>query len=257
MSLRKLGSCWKLKEVALYRIHEQAAQKFDGERFNLRKLNELGVRKSMIEIRNRFATLENLNGDENFNRAWENIKEKIKTSAKESLGLHGWKQHKPWFDKECVDLLDQRKQAKMLWIQDPSRSNVDILINVRRNASRHFRNKKKANLKAKMEELETNSKVNNVRDLYRGINDFKKGYQPRTIIVMDEKGELVADPHSIMARWRNYFSQLLNVHEDNDVWQAEIQTVEPLVPEPSAFEIELAIEKLKYHKSPGNDQIPV
>jgi len=46
--------------------------------------------------------------------------------------------------------------------------------------------------------------------LYRGINDFKKAYQPRTIIVKDEKGELVADPDSIMARWRNYFSQLLN-----------------------------------------------
>jgi len=37
--------------------------------------------------------------------------------------------------------------------------------------------------------------------LYRGINDFKKGYQPRIIIVKDEKRELVSDPHSIMARW--------------------------------------------------------
>ena len=55
---------------------------------------------------------------------------------------------------------------------------------------------------------------------------------------------MVAHPHSIMARWRNYFSQLLNIH-DNDVRQAEIHTVEPLVPEPSAFEVELAIGKLK------------
>jgi len=59
-----------------------------------------------------------------------------------------------------------------------------------------------------------------------------------------------------MARWRNYFSQLLIVHEDNDVRQAEIHTVEPLVPEPSAFEVELAIGKLKNHKLPGIDQIP-
>jgi len=60
-----------------------------------------------------------------------------------------------------------------------------------------------------------------------------------------------------MARWRNYFSQLLNVHEDNDVRQAEITIVEPLVPEASAFEFELAIGKLKNHKSPGIDQIPI
>ena len=60
-----------------------------------------------------------------------------------------------------------------------------------------------------------------------------------------------------MARWRNYFSQLLNLREDKDVRQAEIHTVETLVPEPSAFEVELAIGKLKNHKSPGTDQIPV
>ena len=47
-------------------------------------------------------------------------------------------------------------------------------------------------MKVKIEELETNSKINNVRDLERGINDFKKGYQPRTTIVKDEKGDLVA-----------------------------------------------------------------
>ena len=79
----------------------------------------------------------------NVNRAWENVKENVKTSVKESLGLHELKQHKPWFDEECVDFLDQRKQAKMQWIQDPNRSNLDRLNNVRRDASRHFRNKKK------------------------------------------------------------------------------------------------------------------
>jgi len=71
--------------------------------------------------------------------------------------------------------------------------------------------------------------INNMRDLYRGINDFKKGYQPRTIIAKDEKGDLVADSHSIMTRWKNYFSQLLNVHGAKDVRQEEIYRAEPLV----------------------------
>src|SRR5215510_12046780 len=127
---------------------------------------------------------------------------------------------------------------------------------LRRDASRYFRNKKKAYLKAKIEELETNSKINNIRGLYRDINYFRKGYQPRTIIVKDENGDLVADSRSIMARWRNYFSQIFNIHGASDVTQAEIHTAEPLVPEPSALEVELAIDKLKSHKSPGIDQIP-
>jgi len=59
-----------------------------------------------------------------------------------------------------------------------------------------------------------------------------------------------------MTRWRNYFSQLLNVHGPKDVRQEEIHTAEPLVPKPSAFEVELAIEKLKSHKSPGIHRIP-
>jgi hypothetical protein len=60
--------------------------------------------------------------------------------------------------------------------------------------------KKKAYLKVKTEELETDRKITNIRDLYRGINDFKNGFPPRTIILQEEKGDLVADFHSIMAR---------------------------------------------------------
>ena len=92
--------------------------------------------------------------------------------------------------------------------------------------------------------------------MYRGINDFKKGYQPRCNIDKDEKGDLVADSHSIVDRWRNYFAQLFNVHGVKEVEQAEIHTAEPLVPDPSASEFELAVDKPKSHKSPGIDQIP-
>ena len=62
--------------------------------------------------------------------------------------------------------------------------------------------------------------------------------------------------HSIWARWTNQSSQLFNVHGVSDVMQTEIHAAEPLVPELSAFEVEMAIEKLKKHKSPGSDQIP-
>ena len=46
------------------------------------------------------------------------------------------------------------------------------------------------------------------------------------------------------------------MHGVKNVGQAEIHTAEPLVPEPSAFEVELAIGKLKSHKLPGIDEIP-
>jgi hypothetical protein len=70
--------------------------------------------------------LENLNICEDMNRAWENIKENIKISAQESLGLHEQKQHKPWFDAICAQLLDKRKQAKIQWLQNPNQI-MDII----------------------------------------------------------------------------------------------------------------------------------
>jgi hypothetical protein len=74
-------------------------------------------------------------------------------------------------------------------------------------------------------ELETNSKIQNIMDLYRGIKEFKKGYQPRTNILKGDSGDMVADSHIILARWRNTFSLLLNVHGFNEVRQIELHTV--------------------------------
>ena len=62
------------------------------------------------------------------------------------------------------------------------------------------------------------------------------------------------DSYNILSRWRNHFSHLLYVHGVNDVRETEIHTAEPQLPEPSVFEIEMVIEKLKRHKSPGIDQ---
>jgi hypothetical protein len=227
------------------------------KRRNLKKLSELEDRKQyQIEISNTFAALENLNDSESINRTSDNIKENVKISVKETLGLYGWKQNKLCFDKACSQFLCQRKQAKLQWLQDTNQSNFNNLNNARCEAARHFRNKKREYLTARINELEPNSKYKNISELYREIGDIWKGYQPRTNIVNDEKGDLVADCHSILARSRNYFSQLLNVHGDNDVKQTEIHTAEPLVPEPSAFEVQMATEKLKRYKSSGIDQIP-
>ena len=87
--------------------------------------------------------MENLNCSEDIDRTWENIKENVKISAKGGLHLYELKQDKPWFDEECLGFLDQRKLVKILWVQDPGQSYVDNLTNVRRKASRHFRNKRK------------------------------------------------------------------------------------------------------------------
>jgi hypothetical protein len=73
--------------------------------------------------------------------------------------------------------------------------------------------------------------------------------------VKNENSDLLADSHNILNRWKNYFSQLLNVHNVSDVRQIAVHTAEPLVPGPSRLEVEIAIAKLKNYKSPGSDEI--
>jgi hypothetical protein len=108
----------------------------------------------------------------------------------------------------------------------------------------------------KINELESNSKNKNIRDLYRGINEFKKGYQPRTNLVRNSRGSLLADLYKILYMWKNYFCRLLNVHGAVGVRQTEMHTAEPFMPEPSASDVEVPVGKMKRCKSPGVDQIP-
>jgi hypothetical protein len=79
-----------------------------------------------------------------------------------------------------------------------------------------------------------NSKNKNITDLYTAINEFKRGYQPRN--------NLVKDSHNIFNMWKNYFSQLLNVHNVGDVRQTEVYTVEPLVHSPSHLRLKLLLQ---------------
>ena len=61
--------------------------------------------------------------------------------------------------------------------------------------------------------------------------------------------ELLADCTSILKRWKDYLSQLLNVHINNDVGDIKILNAEPLVPEPTSVEVEIAIENWKVQVS--------
>jgi hypothetical protein len=111
-------------------VNKQRSQRFHMVRFNLKKLNEVeGKEQFRVEVSNRFAALGHLDTEVEINGAWETIRENIKISAKESLGYCELKKHKPWFDKGCSKLLDQRKEAKLQWLQDPSEINRDNLNN--------------------------------------------------------------------------------------------------------------------------------
>jgi hypothetical protein len=98
----------------------------------------------------------------------------------------------------------------MQCLQYPNHSNVDNVNNVRHQASRHFRNKNKEYLKAKIDELEINSKKRTETCI--GATNILRMVTSLELTYNDEKGHLVTDFHSVLAVWRNHFSQLLQNH---------------------------------------------
>jgi hypothetical protein len=87
-----------------------------------------------VEISDGFAALQSLNTEVDINDAWEAIRENTEISVKGSVICYGMKKHKPWFSEGCSKLLDQRKQAKLQWLQVPSKNKnkkKDDLKNVR------------------------------------------------------------------------------------------------------------------------------
>ena len=59
------------------------------------------------------------------------VKISIKASAKEKAGVLETNRNKPWFDEECSELANKRKQTKILWLQNPNHQTVEDFSNVR------------------------------------------------------------------------------------------------------------------------------
>jgi hypothetical protein len=98
-------------------VNKQISHSYHMERLNLKKLHKAeGKQQYHVQVSNRFADMDT---KEEINSAWEMIAENIKIPAKQSIGNLELKKHEPRFDEGCSKFVDQRKQAKLQWLQDP------------------------------------------------------------------------------------------------------------------------------------------
>ena len=135
------------------------------------------------------------------------------------------------------EAVETRKKARLLWITNPDEENKNNYHSVRQETTRRLRNKKKAYLKNRINELEENSKDKNIRDLYKGIREFKRGYQPQMNVMKDKNGDCIADSQGILNSWKDYFKNLLNVHEGDHASELVVHTAEPFIPDPSIVQV--------------------
>jgi hypothetical protein len=104
--------------------------------------------------------------------AWISMGENLKTSAKGNLGCYELQRHEQWFSKDCPKLSDERKLDNLQWLQEPIQMDDDNLNNI---TCDNIHNKNillqvyTTNLKIKINELETSSKNQNIRLVWRDI----------------------------------------------------------------------------------------
>jgi hypothetical protein len=142
------------------------------------------------------------------------------SQAKESLGYCETRKHEPRFNEGCSELLEERKQAILQWLQDPSEIIWDNLSDVIREARRQFKQKRlnicKTNLVTLQRKVRT--RTSETCMTLSGATNLK-------YLAKNETVNLLADSY-ILRRWKGYVSQLLNAHV-SDAGQIEIRKAEP------------------------------
>ena len=100
--------------------------------YNLNKLVDRETRKEyQIDVANRFSALE-ASAIFSVNDSWVKIRDSIKASAKENVGILETNRNKPRIDEKCSELANKGTQTKLLWLQNPNNQIAENFSNVRR-----------------------------------------------------------------------------------------------------------------------------
>lgn len=187
---------------------------------------------------------------------WDNTKKLILEVAKENIGEKKWKRNEEWFDEECRKIIEKKNNARQKMMNVNTRNNAETYRDLRREAKKILKAKKRNALKQKIKEIDELSKENEQRKFYAAINRMKKGFQPRINTCKDVNGEIITDNENILKRWTQHFKDLLNEEETEPTSISNDHRLEDEeVNKPTLQEIRKAIMKMKNNRAPGEDNI--
>lgn len=239
------------------------------QKFDVKKLSEHQTRlEYQCAIKNRFLALETLDDEdeENLNaeNKWTEIEMIIKEVAEQTLGLVERKSTKDWFDEDCTRAIAERKTAKNNLLANETNPQLrEVLKSKTTEAKRIIRRKKRQKMHEDLDGIEQAFLEGKVRIAYQEVKKLRKGYQARTNMIKNKRGDTLTNEKEVKERWKEYFNELLNRSEpenplntDSNILHDNLTDMEP-EPEPTEEEVKKAIGSVRNNKAPGSDNVSI
>ncbi|XP_049316710.1 uncharacterized protein LOC125779404 [Bactrocera dorsalis] len=190
----------------------------------------------------------------------ESTRQQLGTAATETIGFRKV-QRNSWYDEECRVAAERKQAAYHATLRSTTtRAGWDRYRELKREARRICRQKKKETEMREYEQLDKLADRGNARKFYEKMRRLTEGFKTGAYSCRTPQGDLVTDAQSILRLWREHFSNLLNGSDSTTPGEGELDS--PIdddgadVPLPDREEVRIAIARLKNNKAAGADGLP-
>ena len=231
-------------------------------KFNVELLKDPSIKEQFnVSIKNKFNVLQDLD-EGTVDDVWGNIKEKLISTCKETLGHKERTHNKPWISLESQRLINKRKEKKAFVNRCKTRrmktSAQKEYTEAMKDVKRSIRKDRRKYTEDLAREAEQAAGSGNSKRLYELTKQLAGKFKNTEVPIKNNEGRLLSSEEDQLERWREYFECLLNRPKPVTTVDIEEATtdLDISIEKPSILEIKSAIKKLKTGKAAGPDDIP-
>uniref|UniRef100_A0A8D8Q0R7 Craniofacial development protein 2 n=1 Tax=Cacopsylla melanoneura TaxID=428564 RepID=A0A8D8Q0R7_9HEMI len=197
----------------------------------------------------------NMGEDKTINDINSQLTNIVYNGAKELLGFVKKPKQNKWFDEECKTAIERRREKRLIAIDTRDTTRIEEYREERRKVKKLTRKKKREHLNNKLDQIEKEDRMKQVRSFYQLVNQQRRRMPNKSSTVKDKNGITLTGKEPVLSRWAEYFKELLNVEQDNQVEELATHENEAEEETPTLHETVQAIKRLKNNKTPGTDEL--
>jgi hypothetical protein len=227
------------------------------------KVENIKNEETVRELREKVAQRIHSDEDGSLEEQWKTFKEGLVSAGKETLGvkvLRGTKKKQTaWWTEEVRTAVKHKMRMYRKWMKTRNMVDREIYVNARRETEIIKKKNKKEMWEKVGRDLEQDL-VGTRKLMYSMARNYRKGQSERTRSIKDKNGNLLLEDEDVADRWKEYFSELLNVEDENgneidDEREFDEINVDQHEDAITEVEVKKALENMKDGKAAGEDEL--